>query len=591
MINWNGTPFSLMVAFSNPPEPPVGNAADPGYQRLCERIQTRFLARVKNGTEPVFMTETPRIWQEYLSSFAPQRRQYHNCNACRRFLETYGSLVTVDPDTGVKNSVFWKAADAESDAESWEDQHAISKLEDYVNSAPIAGVFLSSEPCWGTPRTDLTRCGKGDWRHFGVTPPARMIFNHAILTAGQAMAEKVQDHQTVMRALGEYRPEHLAWAVELLESEALYRSEKVLGSARWLRDLQTKARGAVGNRFGGMLTNRFADVVWRAVASAPAGFCHPRSSMIGTLLDDLAAGMDFETVKRRFAEKMNPTKYQRPQAPPAFGNIARAEKIVAELAAAGALKRRFATIADVQEWLWQPSDARHSAMRDAFGSLSETGVFAGLAAEAKRELLLDTGRVPYGSLGNGPIHNTITWDKFQRTVLPGAKKVEVHVPSSGPFVGLVTAADPAAPPIIQWDRPDRRNPVSWYLYVSGIGRTARRWSLVSGTWVRSVGICASPPMWNGGGLEHQGEASFVLLEDCHDTGATSLMLFPEILRSEFREVRSTIEAYSGRGRLEGSSLGSAAGLKIEKRHGEIDVRIRATSRAGIVSEYTVDRWD
>ena len=114
----------------------------------------------------------------------------------------------------------------------------------------------------------------------------------------------------------------LAQALKLLKSEALYRSEKVLGQAQWLYDLH-RALPSRRNR---------DHVLWRAVAAAPAGFCHPRSSMIGTLLEDLAAGMPFDDVSRRFAEKMHPLLYQRPQAAPSAGNIAQAEKIVAAFA-------------------------------------------------------------------------------------------------------------------------------------------------------------------------------------------------------------------------------------------------------------------
>lgn len=53
--------------------------------------------------------------------------------------------------------------------------------------------------------------------------------------------------------------------------------------------------------------------------------------MIGTLLDDIASGMSFDSVSRRFAEKMHPLQYQRPQAAPSAGNIAQAEKIVEKL--------------------------------------------------------------------------------------------------------------------------------------------------------------------------------------------------------------------------------------------------------------------
>ncbi len=56
----------------------------------------------------------------------------------------------------------------------------------------------------------------------------------------------------------------------------------------------------------------------------------------------------------------------------------------------------------------------------------------------------------------------MTWEKFARTVLPDAETIELYVPAeAAPYVAMVTAANPQAPPILQWDRAERRNPVSW----------------------------------------------------------------------------------------------------------------------------------
>ena len=63
------------------------------------------------------------------------------------------------------------------------------------------------------------------------------------------------------------------------------------------------------------------NLTWLAVATAPAGFCHVRSSMIGTLLEDVAAGMPFDAIKQRFDAKMHPLQYQRPTAMPSVPSI------------------------------------------------------------------------------------------------------------------------------------------------------------------------------------------------------------------------------------------------------------------------------
>ena len=135
---------------------------------------------------------------------------------------------------------------------------------------------------------------------------------------------------------------------KLLDSEQLYRSEKVAGPARWLMALHERL-AAIKKK-----PHVREAIVWRAVATAPPGFCHVRSTMVGTLLADLAAHMPFHQVRRRFSDKMHPLQYQRPTAAPSAGNIAQAEKAMKELDAAGALARRFARLEDLQATLWTP---------------------------------------------------------------------------------------------------------------------------------------------------------------------------------------------------------------------------------------------
>ena len=45
----------------------------------------------------------------------------------------------------------------------------------------------------------------------------------------------------------------------------------------------------------------------------------------------------------------------------------------------------------------------------------------------------------------------MTWEKFYKTVMPGADSIEVLVDNTNRFMGLVTAAEPTAENILQWD--------------------------------------------------------------------------------------------------------------------------------------------
>ena len=63
---------------------------------------------------------------------------------------------------------------------------------------------------------------------------------------------------------------------------------------------------------------------------------------------------------------------------------------------------------------------------------------------------------------------TITWEKFRRTVLGSARKIEFYVPGKEEcYTAILTAEDQEAPPIILWDTEENRNPFSWYVYSGG----------------------------------------------------------------------------------------------------------------------------
>jgi hypothetical protein len=421
------------------------------------RINERFAAL---GNVPLFTTDAENLWETYLESFPESERQFHNCSACRHFIRRFGGLVTID-EKGKTRPAIWYL-----DVASGAYIHGVNKLHDVVARAKVTGVFRSSSPHLGVSRT-------GDWTHFHatvpVTSPALKWSNQTLLTAGQAMAVDRENHANVMRALAEFSPDLLAKAVELLESDALYRSDAVIGPARFLLGLH---RNAAASR-----TNS----VWSAVSTAPDGFCHPRSSMVGTLLEDLASGMSAETVARRFADKMAPSRYQRAQAAPTVGAIRQAEDTIAKLGLARSLERRFARMDEVIGRSIWVSTAGLSAASEAMPS----GVFGNLVPknETAPAAVLEIPKV------------TMTWAKFSKSVLPNACAIEALIPSdANRLAALVTAAHDDAPPILAWDNDGSRNRFSWF-YAAGVDAELRQRVLDAGGQYDDVDIRASL-LWN-----------------------------------------------------------------------------------------------
>lgn len=524
----------------------LGNYKDREYEAFLELFNARFIANTEDGKQPLFTTDADGLFDAYLAEFHPAERQHHNCNACKHFINRYAGLVTID-EQGLTTPAVLNANDAPASYRA-----SILRMERIVRKASVTGVFLTPHRVLGYPVT-------GPWRHMSVELPRHMLHMKLTQTAGQAMAEKREDFNNINRALGEFSMPLIEVALQVLKTDALGQSEKVLGQAQFLWDLHAAKVAAVNHR----------NVVWKAIATAPAGFCHPRSSMIGTLLVDLASGMSLPEVSRRWTEKMHPLRYQRPQAAPAMGTIAQAEKIIAQMGVKESLRRRFARIDEVVA-LWQPSfEAKPQPQGDSvFGHLKPKD-FVAAAPDV---------RLP-------PI--TMTWTKFQQTVLPTADRIEFYPRlARDNYTTFLTAVNPDAPPILQWDSLEQRNPVSWYVWHGG--STPHQYGLRMGNMVPVSAITFKPSMWFGN-FQHQGEAVVFLLEGAKETRKAGAALFPSILKSEFHSIRSVIEAYSAQADIEGIEDCSAVGIMLQKGDGW-NYLFDVTSK-GKVLHYILDRWD
>lgn len=569
------TPEKTLSVSSSLVIPPVpGNLHDQEYSACLTSLKTRFLLNTATkapglAPEPLFTTaSSPHLWSAYIYSFPFNERQYHNCNACRHFIEKYGGLVTVN-SFGRVSPAFW----SEHDARGMKDEHtetAVRAMISLIEKAPITGVFFSPEKVWGSPITGL-------WRHFSIVPSSSQVFNRKDITAEQAMAEERENFKNVQRALYEWKTQTLETAVQILETGHMYRGNEIAPQARWLLELKK----TVGRTPSSSPTD--VNLLWRAVAMAPAGFCHPRSGMLGVLLDAIEAGKAFSEVKRIFEEKMDPMKYQRAQVLPAAGTVAQAEKLVEKLGVANSLKRKYATLQDV-EAIWIP---RQSKSVVSFETVAvPSGVF--------RNIKTKPGPKGVVLRREAPIHvpiKTMTWSSFNSKILPSAERIEIFVRPKDNFAVLLTAADISAPPILQWDRLDERNPVSWYLYDAG--SYALQFGLLSNRYADVTAVILKPNLWGSHPVEHKGKGVIFAIEGARETVNVGVALFTETLKSEFHSIRSVIEEYSKNGKVTSVRGSHVIGPMFSEDHGVndgYDIRLRVTSKS-IVSEYILDRWD
>ena len=523
-----------------------GNHDDKAYGSFLMRLRSRLRKNTADG-QVLFTTDVEGMFDLYLDTLPESERQFHNCHCCEDFIERYGHLVTID-ENGKTTSAFWH----EDDTEDLPYYVMLVNLRQTVEAAKVTGVHLSKETFWGSART-------GDWTHLAT--PARYVYLQGALTAGQKMAELKENFKDVLRALIEFDEKTVNTALEILNTEHLYRTEKVRGGAQWLADRHRDRKTGAG-----------VNLLWRAVASAPTGFMHPRASMLGTLLEDIEKGKSFAEVKRAFDAKMHPLRYQRPQAAPKEGAIDAAEKLFEKLGLARSLERRYARLEEV-EGIWWPAAVR------------ETKRFYSIFGHLKAK-----GQPEWNTLKMPP--STMTWAKFRDTVMPDADKIEFFTPNMHLNFGtLLTALYDDAPPILLWDKPELRNPVSSYIYNGGL--TPDKFNLGVG-WQEVMTICLRPHAWFGGHYPNQTEGAMLLLKDCKDlTNGKHNCLFPENLRGDLHGARAVIEAASKAATRHGIEYASASGIQLEKmENGRVfnTTRLRVTV-GGAVTEYRLDRWD
>jgi hypothetical protein len=524
---------------------------DHDYGELLVAVRASFDAAATESTV-LFKTDASGLFDLYLSGIPEGERQVHNCHACRHFIERFGGLVTIDAQ-GKTRAVMWTPAEG-----PWFYLNTMRGLAARVEKARVTGVFYSQVAVWGSPMT-------GEWKHLAVSPPRSTFNMGGKLDDNQMMAEKVEDFRTVSLALSELKVAHVAEALRLVRAGQVAQSERFLAPLEWLHALYDRPRGLARE-----------NVLWRAIATAPKGYCSPRGNVTGSLIDDIAGGLPLADIVRRFNAKVDATVFQRPQVAPTSGNVQRAEKLVAELGIEPSLHRRFARMDECPLFWYPPVTKAEAKAGGVFGHLETKD---GAAKHQPAEL--------------PPVR--MTWEKFTRTVLPSVTALEVNLlPTSGVgrFIGLTTAEHADAPPILKWDRAEDRNPVGWFCYPKG--SNCSQWN-ISHHYAKVVGITSLPTTWTVP-MAHEGEGMVLILEGCVDTADSGNGLFPQFLRMDLHEIRATVEAYSRTAKLGRPPLGEqvqlACGWDIRrgKSADQVIVYLRAKVDGGW-SNYAIDRWD
>lgn len=510
------------------PRRPQPTDYDGGFTDLLQAMRQHW-ANVVNTAQPLFHTDagaTVSLYDVFLAHLPVELKPHYACRCCRKFVERFGDVVIVAA-TGVPKSALWATTSGIPEAF----KGAVNALREAVHSASITGVLVSSDAHLGSLDTP-------PWSHMSLVWPTSRRYSSPLKTAEAHAAALKEERGMLVRGLSEFTVEHLNKALTLLSSGTLVRPEKGEPIVRWALQQHAALAKLKGSAYDNAL--------WLTAATAPTGFCHIRSGVVGTLLEDITAGLDVAAIAKRWAEKLDPMQYMRAQVAPAAGQLKRAESVIEKMAAAGSLRRRYALRGDVVETIWE---ARVPASPQPSGS-----VFGHLAAK------------PAKAPGNPKVldlpEQHMTLEKFRRTVLATATQIEYLVPTTTTqFAAMVTATDPESPSILQWDLAEKRNPVSIYSSQSD----PSRWGLLPGSFVAVNFVTSMPYHWDGATTPNQKEGVLLALRGCRDVyRAQGGGFLPEYLRTDLREIRSALDAYARSATVEGNVEGVVAGLALMK---------------------------
>lgn len=357
------------------------------------------------------------LYELYLSSFPEgtnpiyKERTEHDCSCCKNFIRNIGPVVSIRNN---KLVTVWDVVDVPFPYD------VVAKvLADQVRSTKIASVFRSSEPQYGAQVTrQLLENGQvKNWNHFH----GKIATKHYSRNSGEFVGRFNTMVQTCLRGFNELTQDSLETIQDLIKSKALYRGEEHSRSV----EAFAKAR----REYFKLPVEKRDAYLWQN-AQAVGGF---RNSVIGTLAQDLSAGVDLETAVRSFEVKVAPANYKRPTALITPRMIEDAMKTIEKLGLESALDRRHARLSDVSinNVLWADGSAK-AVMKNAL----KESLF-----EAATNAYKVTGAID------------ISIDEFVKTVLPKTSSMELFVKNShqNKFVSVTAPAQEDSGKLFKWN--------------------------------------------------------------------------------------------------------------------------------------------
>lgn len=399
------------------------------FDEIRDKVKAQF-ASMAASTMYVVGTDPEVIWNLYLNTIPEDKRQSNNCHCCRRFIQQFGSVVTLSEN--LELNTIWDV-----DVQDEEYHEAVHTLRDFVRKGDIQDLFLTDQAQAGTPQNhDIKR--DVIWTHFNANVPSKCVAR--LDTIPTKLAQTRDSSSMLARFAGEITIEAVRSVLELIDSNALYRGTENRAAVDWfLKFLQSwKAERN---------TRKQARMCWKEAVETSPAFTRLRGSSIGTLLSNISEGRDLTEAVNAFERMVAPANYQRPTALVTPRMIDQAKERVQELGLLDAVLQR--------------QQLRELSVKDALfvyrPQIKSDDAFSQL-----------TKAVPAQSLATT---NQVTLQDFVEKVLPTARglRLLLEPQHTGNMVALVGPAPGVdASKLLHWD-----NGVSWS-YAGGLADSVKQ---------------------------------------------------------------------------------------------------------------------
>ena len=406
------------------------------FKNFVNAIQKNLQQMAKDSVRLFTVdVDTEELYNLYLDSFPAgtneiyrERRKY-DCSCCRHFIRDMGNVVSIK--NGELHTI-WGINPVSDDKYNV----VAAVLDAYVKQKAVSGVFFKKEKRIGTPENrEMLPTGKiNKYEHFFVDLPEICIFKECYGHTLEGDLSQFRDVRNVFkRSLDEISKEAVDTVLELIAQNSLYKG------AEWKRQLSEFKK--YQKEYEKLTDDQKGLWTWEKSIAAGAVIGKIRNHSIGTLLVNIAEGMDLDTAVRKYEQIVAPINYKRPNAIFTKKMLEDAKKTITELGYMDSLQRRFATLDDitVNNILFSNKDAakRINGAMDLFDEMEQD-----VAINPKRFSKVEE----------------ISVEGFIKNVLPVAKELEVYLENKHiqNMVSLIAPEVADAKTMFKWN-----NGMSW----------------------------------------------------------------------------------------------------------------------------------